>query len=127
MTEYLSEWLRSQNDLTLVVSTTIFAMYVITAFLLIPRTILLIATGAAFGWAALPIVAIAANVGCILAFLAARRLGATWFQEVVRRHRYSHAIASAVDREGWRIVALLRFAGPLPTAVVNYLFGLSNV
>jgi uncharacterized membrane protein YdjX (TVP38/TMEM64 family) len=127
MTDYLIDWLRSENDLTLGVSMTIFAIYVITALLLIPRTFLLIATGAAFGWAVLPVVMVAANVGCILAFLATRYLGAEWFQNVVRRNRYSRAVASAVDHEGWRIVALLRFAGPLPGAVTSYLFGLSNV
>lgn len=127
MTEYLIEWLRAENDLTLGVSVMLFAMYVITAFLIIPRTILLIATGAALGWAVLPIVMVAANVGSILSFLAARYLGAEWVQTIVRRNRYSRAVASAVDQEGWRIVALLRFAGPLPGAVTSYLFGLSNV
>jgi uncharacterized membrane protein YdjX (TVP38/TMEM64 family) len=127
MTEYLIEWLRTENQLTLSVSMTIFVIYVVTAFLFIPRTFLLIATGAAFGWPVLPVVMVAANLGCILAFLAARHLGAKWFQNVVRLNRYSHAVASAVDQEGWRIVALLRFAGPLPGSVTSYLFGLSNI
>ena len=34
---------------------------------------------------------------------------------------------AAVDEEGWRIVALLRFASPVPNAVQNYLFGLTRI
>jgi uncharacterized membrane protein YdjX (TVP38/TMEM64 family) len=32
-----------------------------------------------------------------------------------------------VDEEGWRVVALLRFASPLPNAVQNYVFGLTRI
>ena len=35
--------------------------------------------------------------------------------------------ATAVDKEGWRVVALLRFASPVPNAVQNYLFGLTRI
>ena len=37
------------------------------------------------------------------------------------------AIARAVDDEGWRIIALMRLGAPLPSAVQNYLFGLTNI
>lgn len=32
-----------------------------------------------------------------------------------------------MDEEGWRVVALLRFASPLPNAVQNYAFGLTRI
>ena len=54
----------------------------------------------------------------------------SWLPAISERNGFkvlSGAVASAVDHEGWRIVALLRFAGPLPGAVTSYLFGLSNV
>src|SRR5205085_2456817 len=31
------------------------------------------------------------------------------------------------DEEGWRVVALLRFASPVPNAVQNYVFGLTRI
>ena len=36
-------------------------------------------------------------------------------------------IADAVDEEGWRIVALLRFASPTPSSVQNYVFGVTRI
>jgi uncharacterized membrane protein YdjX (TVP38/TMEM64 family) len=36
-------------------------------------------------------------------------------------------VAQAVDDEGWRILALMRLGGPLPNAVQNYAFGLTNI
>ena len=127
MTEYLIEWLRSESQLTIFVSIAVFAAYIVTSFLFIPRAPVLMATGAAFGWHVLPIIIVGANLGCILAFLAARYVAAKRFQEIVRKNRLSRAVASAVDREGWRIVALVRFAGPLPAGLASYAFGLSNI
>jgi uncharacterized membrane protein YdjX (TVP38/TMEM64 family) len=37
------------------------------------------------------------------------------------------AIAQAVDSEGWRILALLRLASPIPGPVANYAFGLTRI
>jgi uncharacterized membrane protein YdjX (TVP38/TMEM64 family) len=39
----------------------------------------------------------------------------------------SRAIAQAVDDEGWRIIALMRLGAPVPSAMQNYLFGLTNI
>lgn len=36
-------------------------------------------------------------------------------------------VATAVDEEGWRVVALLRLASPVPNAVQNYVFGLTRI
>src|SRR5262249_41759691 len=43
------------------------------------------------------------------------------------RRPHLRAIADGIDREGWRLVALLRFGSPVPTAVQNYLFGLTRI
>ncbi len=127
MTQYLIDWLGSEDQLTASVSLLVFGAYVVTSFVFIPRAPVLVATGAAFGWQVLPIVLIGANVGCILAFLVARYVAAKHFQKIVRRTRLSNAIATAVDREGWRIVGLVRFGAPLPAGLASYAFGLSNI
>jgi uncharacterized membrane protein YdjX (TVP38/TMEM64 family) len=36
-------------------------------------------------------------------------------------------LAQAIDDEGWRIAALMRFWGPAPNCVQNYLFGLTRI
>jgi uncharacterized membrane protein YdjX (TVP38/TMEM64 family) len=127
MTVYLIQWLRSEDHLTLKVTFLVFVVYVVTSFVFVPRAPVLIATGGIFGWQGLPIVIVGANVGCILAFLVARYVAARWFQQIVSRKPLSHAVALAVDREGWRIVALVRLAGPAPAGLVSYAFGVSNI
>lgn len=127
MTDYLVEWLRSETQLTIGLGLGILLAYIVTSFVFVPRAPLLMATGAAFGWQAFPIVFVGANLGCILAFLAARHIAATPFQRMIGRSRFAHAVARAVDREGWRIVALVRLAGPVPAGLASYAFGLSRI
>jgi uncharacterized membrane protein YdjX (TVP38/TMEM64 family) len=72
-------------------------------------------------------VIIGATTGSILAFLLARYLLADRVQRWIDQHPSLRAIANAVDAEGWRVVALLRFASPTPSSVQNYLFGITRI
>jgi uncharacterized membrane protein YdjX (TVP38/TMEM64 family) len=63
----------------------------------------------------------------VIAFLAARYLVAHHVQRLIGRRRLLQRISNAVDVEGWRIVALMRLAGPIPGFASNYLFGMTNV
>ena len=67
------------------------------------------------------------TLGCMLAFLLARYLLRNLVAREVAKRRSWRIIAQAVDDEGWRIVALMRFWGPLPNFVQNYLFGLTRI
>jgi uncharacterized membrane protein YdjX (TVP38/TMEM64 family) len=66
-------------------------------------------------------------VGGIMAFLLARYLFSERLQTYIDSRPRLRRIAVAVDEEGWRVVALLRFASPVPNAVQNYVFGLTRI
>lgn len=57
----------------------------------------------------------------------ARSILRGWVERQTEKRAAWRLIAQAVDDEGWRIVALMRFGGPLPNSVQNYLFGLTNI
>jgi uncharacterized membrane protein YdjX (TVP38/TMEM64 family) len=72
-------------------------------------------------------VLLSTTAGGIIAFLLARHLFAGPLQRELNRRPRLRLIADAVDSEGWRIVALLRFWSPVPTVVQNYVFGLTRI
>ena len=102
------------------------AVFVITGLLPIPRTPLCIAAGAIFGfWSALVIVP-STTIGGAVGFLLARHVLAGRLRRLAARLSW-RVILEAIDSESWRIVALMRFGGPMPTVAQNYLFGLTNI
>jgi uncharacterized membrane protein YdjX (TVP38/TMEM64 family) len=86
-------------------------MCILAAFVPVPRTILVLGAGAAFGLKALLVIVPSTTFGCILAFLLARGLLRNWGRQTGRRWRVN---AQAIDDEGRRIAALMRFCGPAP-------------
>lgn len=125
-TEHLLHWFQAWGELTPVTSLGLAAVFIV-ASLGIPRVLLSIGAGAVFGPWSLAIIQPSATIGAVIAFLAARHLIADRL-----RHRFAgkpaiHAIANAIDGEGWRIVALLRLASPAPGPVANYAFGLTRI
>ena len=96
------------------------------SFVLIPRTFLCLGSGASFGLLAVLIILPSTMFGGILAFLLARHLFSARLQTYIDARPYLRRIAAAVDEEGWRVVALLRFASPVPNAE-NYVFGLTRI
>jgi uncharacterized membrane protein YdjX (TVP38/TMEM64 family) len=101
--------------------------FAVAAFVFVPRTFLTLGVGGLYGLPVIPFIVIGATVGSILAFLIARYLAAGYVQGWLDRHPSMRIVADAVDEEGWRIVALLRFASPTPSSVQNYLFGVTRI
>jgi uncharacterized membrane protein YdjX (TVP38/TMEM64 family) len=93
----------------------------------VPRTFLTLAAGVVFGMAAIPIIMPATTAGCLIAFLVARYLFADRLWRFIERTPKLLAIMSAVNAEGWRIVALCRLASPIPSTIQNALFGLTRI
>lgn len=93
-----------------------------------PAAVMTLAGGAAFGFVkGTFIISLASTLGATLAFLLAR---------TVLRERAGRMAASsprfaglnrAIEKEGGRIVALVRLSPLFPFTVVNYLFGLTPV
>jgi uncharacterized membrane protein YdjX (TVP38/TMEM64 family) len=127
MTYNLVQWLQSWSQLTLWSGAAVASVFFIGSFLLFPRTVLCLGVGAVFGCAVIPIVLLSTTVGGAIAFLLARYLFADFLQQKLDRRPRLRMIADAVDSEGWRLVALLRFWSPVPTVVQNYVFGLTRI
>ena len=127
MLETALRWLPSGGDMTLVTSMWMFAVFFAACFVLVPRTFLCPGAGAGFGLPAILVILPATTLGGALAFLLARYFLAERVQRYVGSRPRLRRIAVAVDEEGWRLIALLRLASPLPNAIQNYVFGLTRI
>jgi len=103
------------------------AVFAAAAFVFVPRTFLTLGVGGLYGLSVIPVIVIGATLGGTLAFLMARYFFADHVQRWIDRRPSMRVIADAVDAEGWRIVALLRFASPTPSSVQNYVFGVTRI
>ena len=127
MTDYMIDAFQRWGDLSATSGAAMGLLFVLAALVVFPRTILIIAAGASFGIAAAPIILGAGAAGGALAFLLSRYIAADWFRRKLKQRPNLEAIAEAVDKEGWRIVALMRLGAPVPGALQNYLFGLTRI
>jgi len=127
VTDLLVEWLRSFGALSVFSGLMVAIVFAVAAFVFVPRTFLTLGVGGLYGLPVIPVIIVGATVGSVLAFLTARSFVAVHVQRWIDRRPSMRVIADAVDEEGWRIVALLRFASPTPSAVQNYLFGVTRI
>jgi uncharacterized membrane protein YdjX (TVP38/TMEM64 family) len=127
VTDFLIEWLRSFGALSLVSGLMVTAVFAAAAFVFVPRTVLTLGVGGLYGLPVIPLILTGATLGSVLAFLLARYFVAAHVQRWIDRHPSMRTMADAVDTEGWRIVALLRFASPTPSSVQNYVFGVTRI
>lgn len=126
-TDALIEWLQAGGELSLATAAAIALIFAVSAFGVFPRTVLAVGVGVVYGLAAIPIVLSGNTAGAVLAFLLARYLLADRLRRRLEHWPRLQAVANAVDSEGWRLVALLRFSAPIPNAALNYLFGLTRI
>jgi uncharacterized membrane protein YdjX (TVP38/TMEM64 family) len=117
------DWLRNGAELTPVSGLGLAGIFIVASFG-IPRVLLNIAAGAAFGFWSFLIVQPSATVGAVLAFLFARHLIAEYVRRHIEAKPVLKAVAGAID---WRIVALSRLASPIPSPVANYIFGVTPI
>jgi uncharacterized membrane protein YdjX (TVP38/TMEM64 family) len=103
------------------------ALVVLSSFVPFPRTFVVIGAGAAFGLKSLVVIMPVAAVASVLACMLARYVARGWVERQMERRATWRAIAQAVNEEGWRIMALMRFFGPMPNSAQNYLFGLTKI
>lgn len=128
----LSEWLKQFNawveglgPLGIVV----YALaYAVAAVLLFPGSLLTIGGGFVFGlvWGTVA-VSFGATLGAALAFLIARYVARDKISTWARKNKKFEAIDTAIGKQGWKIVALLRLSPVVPFNVSNYLYGLTAV
>jgi uncharacterized membrane protein YdjX (TVP38/TMEM64 family) len=128
VTDALIEILKSPGALDfsgiLVVSAVFFVCAVIVP---VPRTALCLGTGAIFGLSAIPVIVPSTTLGAVAAFLSARYLFAERLHRMVDRSPNLRIVLNAIDAEGWRVVGLMRFAGPILNFLQNLMFGLTRI
>ena len=71
-------------------------------------------------------VALGTALGAIVNFLISRHLARATVQRWLAHHEKFKLIDAAIGREGWKIIALLRFC-PIPFGIANYCYGLTAV
>lgn len=97
------------------------------ALAFVPRNLVSLIGGFLFGWIALPISLVAGTCGSVIASFIARRLLRGRLSAYADRRPGWRALLTAIDQEGWRVVALLRLAGPLPCSAQGYMLGLTGI
>ncbi len=102
--------------------------YVAAAVAFAPASILTLAAGAIFGIVqGTMYVFVAATLGSALAFLVARYVARGWVERRFAKHPRFMAIDRAIEREGRKIVFLVRLSPVFPYNVLNYLLGLTRI
>ncbi|CAI5478359.1 unnamed protein product [Closterium sp. Yama58-4] len=107
------------------------AAYAIAAVLLVPASILTLASGYLFGAArGTAITLIAATLGASVSFLIARYAARPFVARQLAR-RLGEGRFEALDRAisvgGWRIVLLCRLSPIFPFSISNYVFGITGI
>ena len=102
-------------------------IFVAAQFFMIPVAPLGLAAGFFFGfrmgWLGLML---GCAIGASVNFLISRHLARDRVARWLNHHEQFRLIDSAIGREGWKIVALLRFV-PIPFGLANYCYGLTPV
>ncbi|HEY4282710.1 MAG TPA: VTT domain-containing protein [Chthoniobacterales bacterium] len=103
-------------------------LFALCNLLLLPGGILCVGAGFFYGlWWGFFIVLIGNIIAAAISFAVARSIGREWFARKISRYPKLAALVPAVEREGWKIVALSQLHPLFPTSLVTYLYGLSRI
>lgn len=98
------------------------------AILLVPGTVLTLGTGFLLGLErGLAVVSIGSTAGATAAFLVGRTLGRDWVRRRIGERRTFAGVDRAIEREGLRVVLLLRLSPLVPFNALNYALALTGV
>lgn len=103
-------------------------VYAVCCVFFIPATILTLGAGAIFGLAkGTGIVVVGATLGATLSFLLARTVLRKKVEAMTAGNAKFRALDRAIEKEGAKIVFLIRLAPIFPFTYINYAFGLTGV
>ena len=98
------------------------------AVLVVPGSVLTLGTGFLLGpgWGLL-VISIGSTLGATAAFLVGRKLGRDWVRERIGGHERLSGVDGAIEREGLKVVLLLRLSPLIPYNALNYALSLTGV
>jgi len=100
---------------------------VLLQMVIIPLSPVALAAGGVFGfWKGFVAITLGTNAGAALNFLVTRHLARDAVNRWLGHHEKFRLIDSAIGREGWKIIALLRLC-PMPFGLANYAYGLTAI
>ncbi|MGD1949745.1 MAG: TVP38/TMEM64 family protein [Leptolyngbyaceae cyanobacterium] len=103
-------------------------MYIVITVSFLPASVVTLGAGAVFGIVKGTIlVFIGAMLGATAAFLIGRYLARDWVSNKVSGNRVFKAIYDAIEKEGRKIIFLVRLSPAFPFNLLNYGLGLTNV
>ncbi len=103
------------------------AVIVVVQIVCLPLSPLAVAGGLIFGLGpGFAAITIGTGAGAVVNFFASRYLARATVQRWLAHHEKFKLIDAAIGREGWKIIALLRFC-PIPFGIANYSYGLTAV
>jgi len=119
------QWILAKGPEGLLIFT---AGYAAATVLLIPGSLLTMATGFAFGifWG-ITVATVGSAIGDTIAFLIARYLARENIRRFALRNHKFTAMDDAIGEHGWKIVLLLRLSPLIPFNMSNYLYGLTAI
>lgn len=121
----LAAWIQGAGAIGVVVYA---AAYIAATVLLLPGSLLTLAAGFAYGpLAGMLLVSPVSVTAATVAFLLGRTVARGRIAERVSRDPRFAAIDAAIEREGLKIVLLLRLSPVFPFSVLNYALGLTRV
>jgi uncharacterized membrane protein YdjX (TVP38/TMEM64 family) len=102
--------------------------WVPAALLLVPGSILTLGTGflLGLGWG-MPVVSAGSTLGATAVFLVGRRLGRDWVRSRIGGLNALRGVDRALEREGLKVVLLLRLSPLIPYNALNYALSLTGV
>src|ERR1700692_1781359 len=104
------------------------ALYAGSCLLFVPGSVLTLGAGAIYGvWGGLILVLIGNGLGAFISLLITRYLLRNWAAKYFARSPRMHALQTAVEKEGWKMVCLTHLSPVMPFSVINYAYGLTNI
>jgi uncharacterized membrane protein YdjX (TVP38/TMEM64 family) len=103
-------------------------VYVVATVLFFPALPLTLGAGLIYGVAVGTLIVSPASVlGASLAFLVARYFARDWVTRRLKKYKYASAMDRAIEKNGFKVVLLLRLQPVLPFNMLNYALGLTNI
>jgi uncharacterized membrane protein YdjX (TVP38/TMEM64 family) len=127
MVTKLIAFILTLQDAPLASTVVLAAAFLAGSLIFIPRAPLCFVAGLILGFAAVPVAVVSGTVGAVLGFLISRYLLRSRFDRAIAHRPSWQAAIEATNLEGWRLIALLRLASPIPGCVANYVFGLTQI